>query len=411
MVFLPHFLFCIFLKKGEHLINALKNFFRSESAPGILIIIATVSALICQNTFLSDFYNNFLRTTAGFIIGDYPIVKPMLLWVNDGLMALFFFYIGLEVKREILIGELSSPAKMALPLIGGIGGIVAPALIFILLNWGDSFALRGWAIPTVSDTAFAIGILMLLKSVIPPSLKIFLLLLAIIDDICAVIIIAVFYTSGLSTTALVLAGITIAALAVLCFLKINSGSVFVILGLLLWVFFLESGVHSTIAGILTAFFIPLKSADGTRLLENIEHSLSGFIPFFVMPVFAFVNAGIALTAEAFAALWHTVPIGIFLGLVVAKPLGIYGFSYLGFKLKLISLPSGANHGQFFGLSVLTGIGASMSLFINSIAYHDSPQFFYAEKIAILLASLVAAVAGFYIIKKYSPKPQTHSKAA
>lgn len=382
--------------------NIIKKIANNEATGGILIITATILALICQNTFLSSFYNDFLRLNSGIVIGEYKIIKPIILWVNDGLMAIFFFYIGLEVKREILVGELSSPSKVALPVIGGIGGVIVPAAIFVLLNLGDSFALKGWAIPIVSDTAFAIGILLLLKSKFPPALKMFLLLLAIIDDVIAVVIIAIFYTSELSTLALVLASITIMFLVYFNFKKSNSAIPYTILGALLWVFFLESGVHSTVAGVITAFFIPLQTKNGTMLLNKIEHSLHGPVTFFIMPIFAFVNAGIALTPDAFKALLHPVPIGIIAGLLIGKPLGIFGFSYLAIKFKITNLPKNTNYGQFFGLCVLTAIGASMSLFISSIAYSHSDIYNYADKLAILIASFIAAILGYFIIRAYAP---------
>lgn len=384
--------------------SVLKRFLSNEASGGIMIIVATALALICQNTILTNFYNEFLRMDAGFILGRFQIIKPVILWVNDGLMALFFFYIGLEVKREIMIGELSSPSKVALPVIGGLGGVIVPAAVFYIINIGDSFALRGWAIPIVSDTAFAVGILLLLKSRIPPTLKIFLLLLAIIDDICAVVIIAIFYTSELSGTAIAMGSAFIALLAYLNFKKTNSSTIYTVVGLLLWLSFVESGVHSTLSGIITAFFIPLQTKNGNSLLTEIEHSLHGFITFFVMPVFAFVNAGISLNKEAFMALLQPVPIGIMAGLLLGKPFGVYLFSFIAFKLKLTKLPAGANKGQFLGLSFLTGIGASMSLFITSIAYEDSDIFVYADKLAILIASFVAAVVGYMVIKYSSKSP-------
>lgn len=376
----------------------LGRFLKHESIGGILIIMATFLALICQNTILTEFYNDFLRLKAGIMVEDFKIVKPIILWVNDGLMSLFFFYIGLEVKREILVGELSSPDRVALPLVGGLGGVIVPALAFAAFTYGDSFAMRGWAIPTVSDTAFAVGVLLLLGSKVPPSLRIFLLLLAIIDDICAVVIIAIFYTSELSNYALIMAGVLVGILIILNLLKVNKKFFYIVTGLLLWTAFLQSGVHTTIAGIIAAIFIPLKPIHGYSMLRDIENKLGGFITYFVMPLFAFVNAGIPLTSDAFNHLIHPVSLGIIVGLVIAKPLGIYGFSYVIIKFGVSKLPSGANLMQFFGLCVLTGIGASMSLFICSIAYHDSNIFHYAEKFAILIASFIAAIAGYFVMK-------------
>lgn len=378
--------------------EAVKRFFKHESIGGILIIAGTVLALLFQNSFLTDWYNSFVNFEIGIKFGDYTLIKTILLFVNDGFMALFFFYIGLEVKREILIGELSSPSRVALPLIGGLGGVVIPASVFAIFTFGDPFAMRGWAIPTVSDTAFAVGVLLLLSSKVPPSLRMFLLLLAIIDDVCVVLIIAIFYTNELLYTALIVASILIGIFIVLNLLKVNKKIFYIATALFLWFAFLESGVHSTIAGIIAAIFIPLKPIHGYSMLNDIEKQLKGFITYFVMPLFAFVNAGIPLTMDAFNHLIHPVSLGIFFGLVMAKPIGIYMASYVIIKAKISKLPVGANHIQFFGLCMLTGIGASMSLFICSIAYHNSDMFHYAEKLAILIASFVAATLGFIIMR-------------
>ena len=334
---------------------------------------------------------------AGIFFGEYQIVKPVILWVNDGLMALFFFYIGLEVKKELMVGALSSLRAVVLPLIGGIGGVIIPALIFVAFNFNDEFAIAGWAIPTVSDTAFAVGILLLLGSRVPSSLKIFLLLLAIIDDICAVVIVALFYTSELSNFALCMAFIMIVMMAVLNFLKVNKISFYILAGSFLWVSFLESGIHTTIAGIIASAFIPLKEIHGVSLVKMLIHSLKNIITFVVMPIFAFVNSGIALSGDAFANLAHNVSLGIMFGLVFGKPLGVFAFSYVAIRLRLCQLPSGSNFKQFLGLGFLTGIGASMSLFIDAVAFKDSAIFYYADKLAILIASFASAIIGFKIL--------------
>ena len=377
--------------------NLTKTNINSEAIGGILIILAVILALVFQNTILTGFYNEFLRMRAGIFFGEYQIIKPVILWVNDGLMALFFFYIGLEVKKELMIGALSSLRAVALPLIGGIGGVIIPALIFVALNFNDKFAIAGWAIPTVSDTAFAVGILLFLGSRVPSSLKIFLLLLAIIDDICAVVIVALFYTSELSNFALCMAFIMIATMAVLNFLKVNKISFYILAGSFLWVSFLESGIHTTIAGIIASAFIPLKEIHGVSLVKMLIHSLKNIITFVVMPIFAFVNSGIALSGDAFANLTHNVSLGIMFGLVFGKPLGVFGFSYVAIRLRLCQLPSGSNFKQFLGLGFLTGIGASMSLFIDAVAFKDSANFYYADKLAILIASFASAIIGFKIL--------------
>ena len=363
--------------------NLTKTNINSEAIGGILIILAVILALLFQNTILTGFYNEFLRMRAGIFFGEYQIVKPVILWVNDGLMALFFFYIGLEVKKELMVGALSSLRAVALPLIGGIGGVIIPALIFVAFNFNDKFAIAGWAIPTVSDTAFAVGILLLLGSRVPSSLKIFLLLLAIIDDICAVVIVALFYTSELSNFALCMAFIMIVMMAVLNFLKVNKISFYILAGSFLWVSFLESGIHTTIAGIIASAFIPLKEIHGVSLVKMLIHSLKNIITFVVMPIFAFVNSGIALSGDAFANLAHNVSLGIMFGLAI--------------RFRLCQLASGSNFKQFLGLGFLTGIGASMSLFIDAVAFKDSANFYYADKLAILIASFASAIIGFKIL--------------
>lgn len=296
-----------------------------------------------------------------------------------------------------MIGALSSLKAVALPLIGGLGGVIVPALIFIALNFGDEFALAGWAIPTVSDTAFAVGILLLLGSRVPSSLKTFLLLLAIIDDICAVIIVAIFYTSELSDFALYMALIVILSLFALNFLKVNKIGFYVVAGVLLWVSFLESGIHSTIAGIIASAFIPLREIHGVSLAKTMLNSLKNIMTFGVMPIFAFVNSGITLSAQAFANLAHPVSLGIIAGLVLGKPLGVFAFSYLAIKFGSCELPGGSNFRQFLGLGCLTGIGANMSLFIDAVAFGESGAFFYADKLAILIASFASAIIGFKIL--------------
>lgn len=378
------------------IIDSVKN---NEASGGILIMIAAFLALLAQNTFLSDFYHHFLHTQAGVVVGEQQIIRPVILWVNEGLMALFFFFIGLEVKRELLVGELSQIKQVVLPLAGGLGGVIAPALLFLLFTLNDSFAAQGWAIPTVSDTAFAIGVLMLLKEGIPYNLKSFLLLLAVIDDVCVVLIVALFYSHEVSFPALLMVSFVVLALWWANWKNSTSGLVYAGLCLLLWVFMLESGVHSTLAGIIAAMFIPLKGKNDEPFLEEVKASLNAWVVYFVMPIFAFVNAGIGLSSEAFSGLLHPVSLGIFLGLVIAKPLGIFAFSYAAVKLRLAVFPKGCSHQLFLGICALTGIGASMSLFIDGIAYNDSDVFAYADKLSILLASLVSGVGGYWLLRR------------
>lgn len=386
------------IKILREFMEKIRKLFKSDAIGGILIIMACFLALIFKNSPLIDFYDSFVNFKMGMMFGEYSLSLTIHHWANDGLMALFFFYIGLEVKREILVGELSSPSRVALPIIGGLGGIIFPALAFILITWGDSFSMLGWAIPTVSDTALAVGVLLLLGSKIPPSIRIFLLLLAIIDDIAVVIIIAVFYSGDVNFHLLGIAGGLAFIMLILNLLKVNKKIFYIIPAVLMWFCFLKSGVHATLAGILAAVFIPLHPIKGYSMARDMEYKLHDVITFFVMPVFAFSNAGILITPEAISHLSHPVSVAIMVGLLLSKPLGIFIASFATIKFGISKLPVGANYIQFFGLCVLTGIGMSMSLFICEIAYKGTNIFYSAEKLAILIASFVAAVVGFMIMK-------------
>ena len=389
--------------------SGIKEFLKHEASAGILLMIATVFALVCQNTFLSEFYNEFLRTKFSVSFGEYGISKALILWVNDGLMAVFFFLIGLELKREVLEGELRSPSQIALPAIGAAGGVVIPAVIFYLFTKHDSFALSGWAIPTATDIAFALGILSLLGSRIPVSLKIFLMTLAIIDDLCAIIIIALFYTSELSVTSLGISSVCLAGLFILNRLGIKSKAAFLIVGSILWVSVLKSGVHATLAGVVAAFFIPLKFKDepNKSMLKSIEHDLHGWVAFGILPIFAFVNAGISLKGVGIEQIFSPVPLGIILGLFIGKQIGVFGFSYLAIKFNLAKLPDGANLKQLYGIAILCGVGFTMSLFVNGLAYNDSDAFEYTDKLAILIGSLISGVVGFLILRLSSKENKSY----
>ena len=384
----------------------IEEFLKKESSAGILLIIVTVVALILQNSFLTDFYTNFLHTPVQITFGNFGIAKPFLLWVNDGLMAIFFFFVGLEVKREVLEGELSSKEQVVLPLIAALGGMVLPALIFTFFNQESQSAMRGWAIPTATDIAFALGILSLLGKGVPVSLKIFLMALAIIDDLGAIVIIALFYTNDLSFVSIVVAMSALVGLILLNKFGSIKKAAYILLGVILWFSVLKSGVHATIAGVALAFTIPLYSIKegGERfsMLKDMEHDLHYWVAFFILPLFAFVNAGVDLKDLQTSALLSNVSLGIILGLFVGKQLGVFGFSYLAIKLKWATLPKGANFKQLYGVSILTGIGFTMSLFIDTLAYNDSNMFSYADKLAILLGSFLSGLAG-YLFLKFSSK--------
>ncbi|MGH1601076.1 Na+/H+ antiporter NhaA [Campylobacter majalis] len=389
--------------------SSVKEFLKHEASGGILLMIATIIALVCQNTLLSEFYDSFLKTKFTVSLGEYALSKPLILWINDGLMAVFFFLIGLELKREVLEGELRNPSQIALPAIAGLGGIVIPAVIFYLFTKSDSFALSGWAIPTATDIAFALGILSLLGSRVPTSLKIFLMTLAIIDDLCAIIIIALFYTSDLSIFSLGIGGVCIAVLFALNRLGVRSKAAYLIVGLVFWTAVLKSGVHATLAGVITAFFIPLaiKSDDDKSMLKEIEHDLHGWVAYGVLPIFAFANAGIALRGVGVSELVSAVPLGIMLGLFIGKQLGVFAFSFIAIKAGLAKLPEGSSWAGLYGVAVLCGVGFTMSLFVNGLAYNDSDAFAYADKLAILLGSLASGVFGYLVLLLTSKKQSTN----
>lgn len=390
-------------KRGVRMNDVIDNFLKKESSAGILLIGVTLLALFLQNSFLSNFYNSFLHTHVEVRFGNLQIAKPLLLWVNDGLMAIFFFLIGLEVKREILEGHLSSVKQIALPGIAAIGGMLVPALVFIAFNQGESFAMKGWAIPTATDIAFALGILSLLGDRVPISLKLFLLALAIIDDLGAIIIIALFYTSNLSTLSIIIASIALITLFAMNRLGVVRKAAYILIGIVLWVSVLKSGVHATLAGVALAFMIPLtckdKKGNSFSMSKDMEHDLHVWVSFLILPMFAFVNAGVDLRNISIGELFGPVPMGIFFGLFIGKQVGVFGFSWLAIKLKLASLPQDSNWLQLYGVSILTGIGFTMSLFVDSLAYNDSEIYHYADKLAVLLGSFISGSIGYFVLKK------------
>ena len=382
--------------------QALKDFIKKESSAGILLIIVTVLALFLQNSFLSEFYTKFLHTHVEIRFGDLQIAKPLLLWVNDGLMAIFFFLIGLEVKREVMEGHLSSVKQVVLPGIAAVGGMIVPALVFILFNKGNTFAMNGWAIPTATDIAFALGILSLLGNRVPVSLKIFLMALAIIDDLGAIVIIALFYTVELSTVSITIAAVSLVVLFILNRMNVAIKSAYIVVGIILWVSVLKSGVHATLAGVALAFMIPMYSKDkkGNKIsiAKEMEHDLHYWVAFAILPLFAFVNAGVDLGSISLEEMTGSVPLGIMLGLFIGKQVGVFGFSWLAIKTGIASLPKESNWVLLYGVSVLTGIGFTMSLFVNSLAYNDTQLYHYADKLAILLGSFFSAIVGYLILR-------------
>ena len=387
--------------------NFLEELIKKESSAGILLIFVTIIALILKNTLLSPVYDAFLHTPVEIKFGALQIAKPLLLWINDGLMAIFFFLIGLEVKREVLEGHLSSMKQIALPAFAALGGMVVPALVYVYFNIGDEIAMRGWAIPTATDIAFALGILALLGKRVPLSLKIFLMALAIIDDLGAIIIIALFYTSELSTLSIAVAGLSLTTLVIMNKLNVIKPAAYILVGIVLWVSVLKSGVHATLAGVALALTIPIISirANGEKfsMLKEMEHSLHYWVAFFILPFFAFVNAGFDLRGISFEQILDPVPLGIMLGLLLGKQVGVFSFSYIAIKLKLASLPEGANFKQLYAVSVLTGIGFTMSLFVNSLAFVDDTLYAYTDKLAVLIASFTACILGYFLLKAFTKK--------
>ena len=379
----------------------IKTIVLSEAFGGVLLILCTLLALFVQNGSLSENYGKFLDVKAGFSIGKFELSKPLLLWINDGLISIFFFAIGLELKKEFMHGELKNPRNIILPFCAALGGIIVPALFFVLVNVADSYTLKGWAIPTATDTAFALAILMMCGKHIPSSLKIFLLSLAIFDDVGAILIIAIFYTTELSIFAFIIGGIAIVAMLFLNIFHITRSSFYLICAGILWVSVLKSGVHATLAGIITAFFIPMNTKNGEEFLENIYESLKFWLSFVILPLFAFANAGVNLSNIDVKALFSGVSIGIFLGLFVGKQLGVFLFSYLAIKFKLAALPQGANLKQLYGICILTGIGFTMSLFIDGLAYEVSDIFHYVDNLAILIASLCSGIFGFIYLRFFA----------
>jgi Na+:H+ antiporter, NhaA family len=383
----------------------IKSLTGKETIGGMLLIMATLLAMLVANSPLRPWYDELLSLPIEVRVGALEIAKPMLLWINDGLMALFFLLVGLEVKREFLIGQLSSREQVVLPAIAAVGGMLVPALIYVAVNFGNPQALDGWAIPAATDIAFALGVLALLGERVPVSLKVFLMALAIMDDLGAIIIIAFFYSGDLSTGMLVMAGILMLVLVGLNRLRVARLSIYLVVGVALWICVLKSGVHATLAGVAVALVIPLRiRPDGENPLEFLEHALQPWATYFILPCFAFANAGIALGGMGVADLLDPVSLGIVLGLVVGKLAGVFGFAVLSIKLGLARLPEQATLAQLLGVAALCGIGFTMSLFIGGLAFeHSGTDSLLAYRIGILLGSLIAALLGLLILAGVTKK--------
>ncbi|EPV1124963.1 Na+/H+ antiporter NhaA [Vibrio harveyi] len=385
--------------------DVIRDFFKMESAGGILLVIAAAIAMTIANSPLGESYQAMLHT--------YVFGMSVSHWINDGLMAVFFLLIGLEVKRELLEGALKSKETAIFPAIAAVGGMLAPALIYVAFNAGDAEAISGWAIPAATDIAFALGIMALLGKRVPISLKVFLLALAIIDDLGVVVIIALFYTGDLSTMALIVGFIMTGVLFMLNAKEVTKLTPYMIVGAILWFAVLKSGVHATLAGVVIGFAIPLKGKKGEHSpLKHMEHALHPYVAFGILPLFAFANAGISLEGVSMSGLTSMLPLGIALGLLVGKPLGIFTFSWAAVKIGVAKLPEGVNFVHIFAVSVLCGIGFTMSIFISSLAFGNvSPEFDTYARLGILMGSTTAAVIGYALLHFSLPKKAAEEVAS
>ena len=387
----------------KYLSSPFKWFFKLEAASGLVLLISAILALIVSNSDLSKIYFETLDKYLFIGINNFGIKLSVLHWINDALMAIFFFFVTLEIKREFIEGELSNFKQAMLPIMGAIGGMVVPALVYIFINYGDTETLRGWAIPSATDIAFSLGVLSLLGSRVPISLKVFLTALAIIDDLGAIIIIAFFYTGDLKIHYLGLIVVAFILLLILNKFNVKNFILYLLIGIVMWDFTHQSGIHATIAGVLLATTIPhRKKPKEFSLLIKIEHAISPYVAFGIMPLFAFANAGVSLEGLSLSSFMSKVPLGILLGLFLGKQFGVFIFSYLSIKFKLAQMPSKANWINFYGVGVLTGIGFTMSLFVGNLAFIDNMSYMDGVKIGVLGGSLLSTLFGYFLIL-LSPK--------
>jgi NhaA family Na+:H+ antiporter len=393
------------------IVNKIQAFLRYETSAGLVLMVVAVLALLANNSLLSGAYSTFLSTPVEVQFGSFEIAKPLLLWINDGLMAIFFFLVGLEIKREVMEGELSSFDKASLPIFAAIGGIIVPALVFVYFNMSDPYMLQGWAIPAATDIAFALGILALVGSRVPVSLKVLLLAVAIIDDLAAIIIIALFYTQDLSLVALSWGGLGTIGLIALNRMGVMRITPYALIGVFVWACVLKSGVHATLAGVVTALALPLKARDESvkSPLYRAEHGLHIWVAFLILPLFAFANAGVSLAGITFKDILAPLPLGIALGLFLGKQLGVFSFSWIAVKLGLAKLPTGANWYQLYGIACLTGVGFTMSLFIGTLAF-EGDETLNAVRLGVLMGSIASGVLGYSLLRAFSPAPEPKSRA-
>ena len=387
----------------QYISKPFKYFFKLEAASGLILLFAAILALFVSNSDLSNYYFEILEKKLKLGLGSFGLELSILHWINDVLMAIFFFLVSLEIKREFVKGELSNPKQAMLPIVGAIGGMLIPALFYILINWDDSIKLNGWAIPSATDIAFSLGVLSLLGKRVPISLKVFLTALAIIDDLGAIVIIAFFYSGNIQIKYLFLMLVALIILIILNKKNVKYFIPFLLVGILLWDFTHQSGIHATIAGVLLALTIPHNTKNEKKsMLLKLEHSISPYVAFGIMPIFAFANAGVSLEGLSLSSLLNPVPLGILCGLFFGKQIGVFAFSFLAIKFKLAEMPNNSNWVSFYAVGILTGIGFTMSLFVGNLAFANNMEYMDGVKIGVLSGSLLSTLCGYFLLLA-SPK--------
>ena len=387
------------------MLDALRKFLKLEAASGMILVAAAIFAMIVANSPLSSYYSLLINIPVQVSVGDFEIAKPLLLWINDGLMAIFFFLVGLELKREVVEGHLSSAKNIIFPACGAVGGMLFPAIIYIFINFEDKIALQGWAIPAATDIAFALAVLGLLGTRVPTALKVFLVTIAIFDDIGAIVIIALFYSAQISLSALLLVALCLVVLFVMNRRRVLEKAPYMFLGVIVWIAMLKSGVHATLAGVIVALFIPIRQhEDQTSPLHEFENDLHILVAFGILPLFAFANAGISFSELSLDHVFHPVSLGIILGLFFGKQIGVLLFCWLGVILKIAHLPPGLSWRQIYGTALLCGIGFTMSLFIGSLAFEETGvNLLTDERLGIIIGSILSAIAGYLVLRLSSAK--------
>ncbi len=391
------------------LLRVLDRFFSHDASGGILLIISALAAMLIANSIYFPYYDGALTSQFSVLINDEGLSKPMILWINDGLMAIFFFLVGLELKREMLEGKLKNPADVILPGLAAVGGMVVPALIYLAFNWSTPANISGWAIPAATDIAFALGVLALIGARAPAPLKVFLLTLAILDDLGAIIIIALFYTSTLKVSYLLYALIPLAIMIWMNLRGQHRMAPMILLGVILWILVLKSGVHATLAGVITALCIPLTDKWGKSPLHSLEHALAPYVLYLIVPIFAFANAGVVLTGISLSDLFAPLPMGIAMGLILGKQIGVFGATYITVRMGFARLPQGVTWTHIYGLSCLAGIGFTMSLFIGGLSFSDA-EMMNQVRLGVLSGSIISAILGYVVLMATTSKPAVDATA-